>query len=173
MPSFDPYAANNIGKFRYKNADIPAGNTVISALVSNPETLFTSNTEIPSSVFSADSVVSIEARGVYSTGVISLPLTVRVKSGTAILGSVTLTPALSLSNRGWSIELRCNIFDLQTVDIQGEAVFGGMPDPYAIGNSSVFSVNMNNNVPISVSVQWGALALGGSIQLRQLIVQAS
>lgn len=172
MPLFNPSDASSF-KFQFTNTDIPSGNTIISALLANPEILFVTNTEIPSNAFSPATIVKIRASGMYSSGVVSLPLTVRIKSGTTVLGSVTLTPLLNLSNRGWSIELECSVFDLQTVDIQGQGVFGGMPDPYVIGNNTTFTVNMNNNVPISASAQWGALALGGSITLRQLVVQVS
>lgn len=173
MPVFNPSESHAPYKFQFTNPDIPSGNTIVSALISNPETLFSSSTEIPSAVFSPGTIVKIRIAGTYTTGVTALPLTVRIKSGAVNLGVVTLTPLLNLSNKGWSAEVECNVFDLQTVDIQGQAIFGGMPDPYAIGNSSNFLVNMNNNVPISASATWGALALGGSIQMRQFIVQVS
>lgn len=172
MPLTNPPEGQSF-KYQFSNTDIPAGNTIASALVANPETLFSTNTEIPSNVFSPGTIVKVRIAGTYGTGIVSLPLTIRIKSGATVLGSVTLTPLLNLTNKGWMMEVECNVFDLQTVDIQGQGIFGGMPDPYAIGNTSTFSVNMNNNVPVSASAQWGALALGGSITLRQLIVQVS
>jgi hypothetical protein len=157
-------------RYQYTNPSIPSGNTVTSSLVTNSETSFTSSAIIPASAFNTGAIVHIEASGLYSTGVVSLPLTVKVKSGSMVLASSSFTPVLNLTNQGWEMDLTCNVFDLSTVEIQGTAMFGTMT---TVNNTASFSVNMSNDVPVSISATWGSLAVGGSIQLRILAVQVS
>lgn len=175
MPLFNPQEGSAI-KYQYNNSEIPAGNTVASSLVLNPETTFASSGSIPSNVFAPGQIVRIYVAGVYGSGLLSLPLTLKVKSGSNTLASVAFTPILNLANKGWSIELFCNVFNLATVEIQGTATFAGTgstSNVMPVGNSSSFSVNMNNDVPISFTAQWGALAVGGTIQLRIFSIQVT
>jgi hypothetical protein len=167
----------NVIRYYYVNPDVPSGNTVTSNLALNPETTFTSQALVPSSSLSPGSVIRLKAAGIYGSGVLSLPLTIRIKVGTVQIGSVSFTPLLNLVSRGWEFESTSLILADNTVETQGFALFSTTDTaamPMDIENSTSFSsLNSNMDWPITVTVQWGTLALGGTIQLRLLTVQVS
>lgn len=174
MPLFNP--TEGAVKYYYVNPDIPTGNTITSTLTANPETTFTSQTTVPFSLLSIGSVIRIKAAGLYGSGVLSLPLTIKVKVGTTVIATCAFTPLLNLANRGWEFETTSLILSDNTMETQGFASFSTTAtaaNDMDMENSTTFNISSNMDWPITVTAQWGALAVGGAIQMRLFTVQVS
>lgn len=173
MPVYNPLEGSAI-KYKYINPDIPAGNTVTSSLISNPKTAFTSSTTIPESTAVIGGIASITASGVYGSGIVSLGLTVNVEMAGIVVGSVTVTPVLSLTNMPWNLDVKATILNSGLVEVQGQVSFASSLTATTlvnIRNTASYSMSITGGVPVVISIQYGALALGGTITLRQMIVE--
>lgn len=175
MPVYNPIETSaGMVKFQYVNPDRPAGNTIASSLTSNPKTAFASTTIIPESTATIGGIAHISGKGLFGSGIISLNLTVSVEMAGVTVASVSVIPALSLVNMPWSIDINATILSSGMVEVQGDASFSSSLTAATvinIRNTADYSMSVSGGVPVTISAQWGALALGGTISLRQMIVQ--
>lgn len=172
MPVYNNPVGNTI-KYQYVNPDIPSGNTISSSLVANPKIAFASTTTIPESTAVIGGVARIEGRGLFGSGLISLALTVSVEMAGVTVASVSVTPALNLANMPWNIDIHATILSSGLVEIQGYASFSSAlaaTTVMNIRNTASYNMSIAGGVPVTISASWGALALGGIITLRQMIV---
>ncbi len=176
MPYFPPEVTGSAIKYQYVNPDAPAGNTIVSSLTSNPKTAFTSTSTIPEIYATVGGVARVEGSGLYGSGVVSLNLTVSIEMGGLIVGSVTVTPVLNLANMAWRIEITATILNSGLVEVQGYASFGSSLTATTvvnIRNTASFNMPLSGGVPVTISSQWGTLAVGGTITLKQMLVQVT
>lgn len=170
MPVYNPLEIpNGTLKYQYVNPDIPSGNTISSTLVASPKTAFTSRATIPESTATIGGIASIVGRGVLSTGITALNLTITVEMAGQVVATATQMASVNLSNQGWSMEIQAIILGNGTVEVQGMCIITSNPMP--IRNTVTYTMSTSGGVPVTISVQYGTLALGGSITLRQFILQ--
>lgn len=173
MATFNPPEISGGIKFQYVNPDRPAGNTITSSLVANPKTAFASTTVIPESTAVIGGKAQIHATGLFGTGVVSLGLTVSIEMSGVTVASVTVTPALSLVNMPWNIDITATILSSGLVEVQGQASFSSSLTAATvvnIRNTADYSMSISGGVPVTISAQWGGLSVGGTISLRQMFV---
>lgn len=174
-----PVYNNQVGtpiKFQYVNPDRPAGNTITSNLVANPKTAFASTTTIPESTAVIGGKAEIHGSGLFGSGIVSLGLTVTVEMGGVTVASVSVTPALNLANMPWNIDLTATILASGMVEVQGQSSFSSSLTAATVmnvRNTVDYSMSIAGGVPVTISAQWGSLALGGSISLRQFTVMVT
>lgn len=176
MPLYNPPTGSIV--FQYVNPDIPAGNTITSALIANPKTPFASNGSIPEAAAFIGAEANLEASGIWST-LLNLPLTLTVDFQGVTIATATLPIALisgTITSKKWSLQLTATIQNSGMIEVQGSAQFWTTDTSMValpIKNTTQFSMSTAGGVPFVVSAQWGALSLGGSITLRQLVVQVT
>lgn len=175
MPIFNPTEGSSI-KYQTVNAEIPA--PIISSLIANPKTSFNINPAIviPESAAIIGGVAHIEGSGVFTTGLVALNLTLSVEMQGIIVASATVTPALNLINMGWEIDIIATILSSGQVEVQGHAAFSSsltVSNLVKIRNTVSYSMSTSGGVPVTISAQWGILAAGGSITLRQSFIQVT
>jgi hypothetical protein len=93
-----------------------------------------------------------------------------------VLGSFSFTPVLNLANRGWDLDFICNVLSDGSLECQGRSDFSSAANAansMDMENNTSMSVNLAVDQTLTLSAQWGALAVGGTITLRQLTVQVS
>jgi hypothetical protein len=125
-------------------------------------------------------VIRLKAYGVYSTGLINLGLTLRVRwggvAGTLVCSSGSLTLGASASNSAWSTDVMLliqSIGSIGSMEGQGSAVFTvGSPSVTALGmgNSGAFSVDTTVASDIVITAQWAIAAAANTIQMRACVV---
>lgn len=174
MPVFNPPEASPY-KYQYVMTDIPA--SLSSSLVANPKTAFaiTNPPVIPESTAVIGGLAHIKVGGLFGSGAVSLSQTISIQMQGLDVATATFTPALNLANMPWDIEIFASIFSNGTVEVRGEAILGtsGAATVMAIRNTTAFTMSTTGGVPVGVSNQYGVLAVGGTISLRQFIVQVS
>lgn len=175
MPTWNPQTSGLL--WQYVNPTIQSGDTITSTLLANPKTPFPSaSTSIPEAATGIGYALKIVADGVYST-VLTLPFTLTVELGGLTVGTAVLPVSLlsgAVTNRKWQLDLEATIQASGLVEVQGQAMFWTTATamaPVEIKNTTQFSMSTVGGVPINLTAQWGALSLGGSIQLRQIIAQ--
>lgn len=171
MPTYNPILAGSMIKFQYVNPDIPAGNTIASALIGNTKTAFASTTTIPESTAIIGGIAQIMGAGVINSGITALSLTISIEMAGIVVATAVQAVSINLTNTGWKIDIRATILGNGTVEVQGMCNLGTSVLP--IKNTAPFAMSTAGGVPVTISATWGTLALGGSITLRQLIVQVS
>lgn len=174
MPIYNPLEGNI--KYQYVNPDIPAGNTILSSVSSNPKTAFISSTTIPEVTAIIGGIANITGSGLYGSGIISLGLTVSVEMAGSVVATTTVTPALSLTNMPWNINVVATILNSGLIEVTGQASFSSSLTAATlvnIRNTSSYSMSTVGGVPVTISVTWGTLALGGTITLRQMTVNVT
>jgi len=173
MPLFNPTEIGG-AKYHWVNPDIPTGNTVVSSVTANPKTAFASTTSIPESTALIGGIAHITGRGLFGSGVVSLGLTISVEMAGIVVATVTVTPALSLTNMPWYIDIVATILNSGQVEIQGSASFSSSLTAATminIRNLAPFTMSTAGGVPVTISAQYGALAVGGTITLRQMVIE--
>lgn len=173
MGLFNPSEGTAI-KYQSVNSYIPA--SIVSSLTNNPKTAFDVSPAmlIPESTAVIGGVARISAAGLFSTGVVSLSLTLSIEMQGQIVASVSVTPALSLANLPWDIDVTATILSNGQVEVRGQASFNTSLNAATvmnIRNMTSFSMSTVGGVPVTVSAQWGVAAIGGIITLRQSLVQ--
>lgn len=164
--------------FKWTNPDIPTGNTITSSLIANPKVYFASgqlpDAKIPEQYCLIGGVARISAKGVYSSGVIAVGMTLAIDMAGVTVASVTITPALNLGSMPWAMDITATILTDGKVEIQGYASFATSLTATSvinIRNITSFTMSIAGGVQVSPNVQFGALAVGGSITLRQMIIE--
>lgn len=173
MPLFNPIENTATGiKYQYSLIDIPPALT--SSLVANPKTAFAvaSAPLIPESTALIGGVALIEAGGLFGNGIVAIAQTISIQMQGIDVASVTFTPAANLSNKAWLMKIKATILSSGTVEVQGDLTLGtaAAATVITINNTAAFTMSVAGGVPVTVSNQFGALALGGTITLRQLTV---
>lgn len=163
-------------KYQYVNADIPLGNTIKSALT-NPRVAFASTALIPEPTAVIGGVAHIQGRGVYNSGAVALGLTMTIQMANVTVATAAITlSVLGLVNMAWSIDANATILADGKVEVQGQATFSNSAVSTTvvnIPNTTSFTMPIAGGVPVTISAQWGTLALGGEVTLRQMIVQVT
>lgn len=175
MPTNYPPTEGAAFKYQYVNATQQSGDTVTSALLGATKTAFASQALIPESSATIGGIAYIKASGLYGSGVVSLSQTVTIEMQGQVVASASFTPALNVTNLGWSMEVSATILANGTIEIQGSANFGTVAGStvFSTKNATPFTMSMNGGVPVTVSNQFGGVSVGGTISMRQLIVQVS
>jgi hypothetical protein len=172
MPLYNPAQESLPGvKYSYMNMDIPAGNTVATTLVANPETTFASSFIVPAGGITPGTVIDVWAAGVFSSLANAASLTLKLKVAGTTVASISAPLNLLTSNKGWTFDTWSHVLSDGKVESQGQGNFAG--SAMSINNSSSYTINSAVDMPVSLTAQFGAVGLGNSIQLRQLIVSVS
>lgn len=178
MPYYPPTDGMSPVLFKWTNPDIPSGNTVASTLIANPKVAFVSgqlpDSKIPEEYCRIGGVARISAKGNYSSGVAAIGMTVGIDMAGVTVASVSITPVLNLGNMPWSIDITATILGNGQVEIQGMASFSSSLTAATvmnIRNIATFTMSTAGGVQVTPFTQFGALALGGSITLRQMIIE--
>lgn len=176
MPIFNP--PQETSSFKWTNPDIPSGNTVVSSLVANPKVAFASgllaDSKIPEPYCLIGGVARISAKGMYSSGVVSVGMTVYIDMAGVTVASVSVTPVLNLASMPWALDITATILGDGKVEIQGYASFSSSLTAATvinIRNTASFTMSIVGGVQVTPGIQFGALAVGGSITMRQMIIE--
>lgn len=170
MPVYNPIEGAMI-KYQSVNSSTPT--PIASTVIANPKTAFAIDPPmvIPESTAVIGGVAKIQGAGVFTTGALALNLSVYIDMQSTAVATATVTPALNLVNTGWEIDIVATILGTGQVEVQGQAIFGGTV--VKIKNTVAYSMSTAGGVPVVISAAWGTLALGGSITLRQSLIQVT
>lgn len=176
MPLYNPpETVAGAFKYQYVMTDMPPALT--SNLVLNTKTAFAVSPAplIPESTATIGGVAHIKAGGLFGTGVVALIQTISIQMQGIDVATVAFTAAINLTNQPWDIDIHATIFSNGTVEVRGEAVLGTASTAMvvAIRNTSAFTMSTAGGVPVTVSNNYGTLAVGGTISLRQFLIQIS
>ena len=125
-------------------------------------------------------LIRLKAYGIYSTGLVNLGLTLRVRwgglSGTLLCSSGSITLAVSANNSGWFVDSMILIQGIGAggmMESQGYASFtaGAVSvNALSMANAGTFSVDMTGASDLVVTAQWGTAAAANSIQMRTCVI---
>lgn len=174
MPLFTPSEQSTGIKYQYVLTEIPSA--LSSGLVFNTKVPFAITSPIiPESTAVIGGVAKIKAGGLFGSGALSLAQTISIQMQGLDVASVTFTPALNLANMPWDIDIEATILSNGTVIVHGDAILGTASNAVVVSirNTTAFTMSTAGGVPVAVSNSYGALSIGGTITLRQLIVQVT
>lgn len=166
----------------YRNYSINSGNTLAGATIGTTETAFFDIPVIKASNMVLGKTLLYTARGVYTTGALSVAsLTLRLKVGTT-LGSATtigtgVFSALSLAQTNSSFKVNMEMVMFQVgasglLEAQGEIGIGNSSNNLSqagTGNASQFSVDTTVDQKFFLTAQLGGIGVAGATAQLRLI----
>jgi len=126
-------------------------------------------------------LIRLRTFGIFSTGLLNLGLTLRLRwggvAGTLLCSSGSLSLQASASNIGWSAEaqiLMQAVGPIGVIEGQGYAAFAAGALAIAalpMANAGTFTVDTTVASDLVLTAQWGTAAAANSIQLRTCVVE--